>query len=440
MLVSSSLVAEQDEVQQHFSSSPSSAFYTSLPGLIVVTTTACLSALCSGVIIIVILRSRSGRLASIYNRIMFFMSISDVLASAAIALTTLMMPKDLFYTNIYPEIWPIYGTEATCSAQGFIFQTFSFLTFSCDVILCIYYLCSIKLGVSDKVFSLRIEWILYFLALLVILPKSGNDLVQGNFNPSPERARCNRQAYPIDCHGDGCTRGEKTSRWEMVFWTVNLVFMFAIPILCLGLTVFHVYRKDQSSIEEHDAAESGSIIDISPDAPMPLSTNSSIVFANSGEEQEDPRSTPKRSYYTNSRTAIEGTFNRRAKRYEDTKVIMKQAVAYVSVYIVMGVLMILSVSPNLLRNSVTFGVIHAVIRPSHGTLNMTIFLYHKYSNVRKHHHQVLTCCGIFGKIFRGESEDLATIVETVAPAKFHDAIRNVERLKGEYPIDGESEL
>ena len=438
-MVSSSL-AEQDEVQQHFSSSSPSSFYTSLPGLIIVTTTACLSALCSGVIVIVILRSRS-RLASIYNRIMFFMSMSDVLASAAIALTTLMMPKDMIYKNIFPEIWPIYGTEATCSAQGFIFQTFSFLTFSCDVILCIYYLCSIKFGVSDKVFSSRIEWILYFLAPLIILPKSGKDLGQGNFNPSPERAWCSRQAYPIYCHDDGCIRGREKKK-EMVFWIVNTVFMFVVTILCLGLIVFHVYRKDQSSsIEEYDASKSGSNSDISHDAPMQLSINSSSVFENSGE-QKVPPSTPDSSYtfYTKlRRPGREGTFNRRAKHYEDTKVIMKQAVAYVSIYIIMGALVILSASPDLLMNSVTFGVIHAVIRPSHGTLNMIIFLYHKYSNVRKHH-QFLTCCAIFGKIFRGESEDLETIIETMAPVILHDAIRNVERLRGLYPIDEESEL
>lgn len=122
---------------------------------------------------------------------------------------TLAMPKNMIYSNIFPDSWSLYGTVATCSAQGFIFMTFTFLTFACDVILCIYYLCSIKFGMSDTVFSSRLEWILYFLALLAILPITINNLVQGNYNPSPDRAWCVRKPYPYDCEGEG-HKGNRT--------------------------------------------------------------------------------------------------------------------------------------------------------------------------------------------------------------------------------------
>jgi hypothetical protein len=94
----------------------------------------------------------------------------------------------------------------------------------------------------------------------------------------------------------------------------------------------------------------------------------------------------------------------------------------------MGVLMLL-VKSGLLINSVPFGVIHAIIRPSHGTLNMIIF------NLRKNH-RLLTCCEVFGKIFRGESDENENKVETMAPV-IHDI---AERRRGLYVIDEGSDL
>ena len=438
------------------------------------------------------------------------MSISDVMASTAIALTTLAMPKGMIYSNIFPESWSIYGTVATCSAQGFIFTTFTFLTFACDVILCIYYLCSIKFGMSDTVFSSRLEWVLYVLALLAILPITINNLLQGNYNPSTERAWCVEQPYPYDCEGDGCIRGEKISQGKPYYFFIVFCMIF-ITFLCLGLTVLHVYRKDRASIDAatraqattvtknddcelasnnspescssgevdedqgnrtvssngEEANEDKSAVPVNqqmhgfkwtavvkeayPDAPSQLAANS-VGFAsnaasfNSGEEDEsdedDQGGTPERTYYsgiiipscTGEVKKDSPGINQKAQHYEDTKIIIKQASAYVSVYIIMGVLMLL-VKLGLLINSVPFGVIHAIIRPSHGTLNMIIFLYQKYFILRKNH-RLLTCCEVLGKIFRGESDENEIIVETMAPV-IHDI---AERRKGLYVIDEESNL
>lgn len=101
-------------------------------------------------------------LKSIQQRILFFMSTIDVLASIAVALTTSVVPKHMMYKNMPPadENWPIYGgtAEATYNVQGFIFLPFKTFTFFCDVILCIYCLCSINFRMNvPKIMMMRLQ-------------------------------------------------------------------------------------------------------------------------------------------------------------------------------------------------------------------------------------------------------------------------------------------
>jgi hypothetical protein len=86
-----------------------------------------LSAISSTLIIYVILRSQTG-LSSIYHRIMFGMSIADILSSVSIALSTLPMPSFMPQEKDFEYRWtgPRLGNTSTCNAQGF-FQTFGIL-------------------------------------------------------------------------------------------------------------------------------------------------------------------------------------------------------------------------------------------------------------------------------------------------------------------------
>jgi hypothetical protein len=185
-------------------------------------------------------------------------------------------------------------------------MTFTFLTFACDVILCIYYLCSIKFGMSDTVFSSRLEWILYFLALLAILPITINNLVQGNYNPSPDRAWCVRKPYPYDCEGEGCIRGEKMTQRKPYYDYFIVMCMIFVTVLCLGLTILHVYRKDRASIaaaameQETTATKNDDCLSASNSTPGASSPSSEddddqcnrTVSSHNGEVNEDNSALP----------------------------------------------------------------------------------------------------------------------------------------------------
>ena len=82
--------------------------------------TGTISSLSSLVIIFLIFRSDT-KFSSIYHRIMFGMSISSFIASVALALTSIPMPKHMPLEDELGLHWPglRYGNTATCNIQGF---------------------------------------------------------------------------------------------------------------------------------------------------------------------------------------------------------------------------------------------------------------------------------------------------------------------------------
>jgi len=230
-------------------------------------------------------------------------------------------------------------------------------------------------------------------------------------------------------------------------------------ILFLVLTVLHVYRQDRASFEEYNANANANAASLSnsggapgrltseaaddsffaSDAASFFHSDDGIAKVESQVQVQVQVNSPKRSYYSavviphfsksNGEAEKDGaTRIQRAQHYENSKIIMKQAFAYVFVYIVMGALITATASGILMKN-VPFTVVHAVIRPSHGTLNMIIFIYHKYFNLRKNY-KLLSACEVLGKIFGGESEEPQMIVESLTPVINDVAIRNAERLRG----------
>ena len=71
---------------------------TSWTGIAITTVAASSSIIGSVIIIFLILRSNIG-LKTVYHRILFGMSVSDILQSFPMILTTMPMPKDMIYTQ-----------------------------------------------------------------------------------------------------------------------------------------------------------------------------------------------------------------------------------------------------------------------------------------------------------------------------------------------------
>ena len=108
-------------------------FYLTTAGLVIPSVTGSISCISSLAIIYIKVRSKTN---TTYHRIMFLMSFCDMLASLAIALTTIPMPKDV----IYPFKGRSYGNTATCVAQGLVYITGSAIVVGMNSILNVYYL------------------------------------------------------------------------------------------------------------------------------------------------------------------------------------------------------------------------------------------------------------------------------------------------------------
>lgn len=149
--------------------------------------TASLSIICSSLIIYVILRS-STRLSSTYHRIMMGMSIHDILGSSAIALTTLPLPNDDKWVNLYHYEGTRLGSYATCDAQGF-FQFYGLLgSYLYNMVLCVYYAIALSLSIKDETIKRKVEPWLHLIPLCLSTWLSLEILFEKGYNPAPRRA------------------------------------------------------------------------------------------------------------------------------------------------------------------------------------------------------------------------------------------------------------
>lgn len=115
-----------------------------------------LSLIGSTSLIITILLSKK-RLSVPYRRIIFGVSVFDILQSTGFVAAVFPQPKDSFSWSI--------GNSTTCDIQGFIFNTGAtgVQWYLCS--LCTYYFCIIRLNVKSHVFR-RIEPFLHVIPVL----------------------------------------------------------------------------------------------------------------------------------------------------------------------------------------------------------------------------------------------------------------------------------
>ena len=141
-------------------------FATTASGVIIPRFVGTLSAISSIIIISIIARSKT-RLSSPYHRILFGMSFADVIASAAVAFTTLPMPADMIYTQFQGKS---IGNTWTCAIQGYAANTYFHIGAFYNFGLCLYYLCAIPFKMSDKKFQKRVEPFIHIGIQLITMP------------------------------------------------------------------------------------------------------------------------------------------------------------------------------------------------------------------------------------------------------------------------------
>ena len=121
-----------------------------------------ISVIASSIIIFVVFRSHS-KLALIYHRIMFGMSITAIIGSIAIALTTIPMPRNddsIIHEGIR------LGNESTCLVQGLASSFGMASTFMYNGSLWLNYCCSLAFLMEDNSIRKCVEPFLHFIPIV----------------------------------------------------------------------------------------------------------------------------------------------------------------------------------------------------------------------------------------------------------------------------------
>jgi len=211
--------------------------------------TGTISALSSILIMSIILRSSKESRFSSYHIIMFFMSFWDTIASTAIALNTIPMPSDV--DEVYPFKGKAFGNVGTCEAQGFLIILGTSFAIAANCCLNIYYLCTIRCGMSEFRMKTKVLPIMLILCSLFSLPSSLLSLSTDSINPDPFLNHCSVCSYPFFCESHGgnereCIRGEP-SKSNGVFRRTGVALLgvfFFVLLLSLMLVVVAAFETE----------------------------------------------------------------------------------------------------------------------------------------------------------------------------------------------------
>ena len=211
--------------------------------------TGSISAVSSSLIIYLIYRSKP-KLTTIYHRIMFCMSVADIMASTAMALTTLPMPRndDPYWEAIFWEddelgtvLWrdqTKVGTRQTCAAQGFFYSTGISMMFCYNGMLCMYYACAIAFRMKDAQIRKRIEPFMHILPFFSGLAPVIPSFMYGFYSPTRNDAWCNWYPYPYQ---DGHKQRELVLfKGVLISMLVTVGALFVIMLISFTLIIRRV--------------------------------------------------------------------------------------------------------------------------------------------------------------------------------------------------------
>jgi len=241
---------------------PNRRFFFSTEALVISVATASTSAISSMLVIFIILRSQS-RLSKTYHIIMFFMSFWDFISSTATALVTLPMPSDVH--DVYPFSGYAIGTSRTCAAQSFSIVAGQGFTICSIVALNLYYVITIRYGVSDYVLKKKMLPIaLAGSIIIVFLPIVIFPLYLDLFNPRPYEPYCLVGQYPEQCKLNGieCIGGDVSTKTFIIWWWITIIgigsgfFLVFVSLVLVIMSIFHTERAIKKNARQKVEDES----------------------------------------------------------------------------------------------------------------------------------------------------------------------------------------
>mmetsp|Transcript_29059 Transcript_29059/g.57993 ORF Transcript_29059/g.57993 Transcript_29059/m.57993 type:complete len:436 (+) Transcript_29059:79-1386(+) len=167
----------------------------------------------------------------VYDRLVFGLSCSDMVASIVNILSTWPMPEGT------PGVFLASGTTQTCTTQGFFAELGNMATPLYNASLCLYYLLLFRQGWTEDMIRTRAEPIMHIMPTTLAFTISILGIPFKLYNNSGWL--CWIAAYPGGCQQTGtCTRGEYA---DMFRWIHYAIIWSAISFVTAGM--YAIYRK-----------------------------------------------------------------------------------------------------------------------------------------------------------------------------------------------------
>jgi hypothetical protein len=314
--------------------------------------TASISLISSSTIATAIVCS-SGGLNTTLRRLLFGLSLVDVLQSASMIAGPFAVEAS--------DISPLgSGNELTCTLQGFVFATGGYATPVYTWALSYYYYCKIVLNMSDDTFRTKKEWIVHLLAILFGLALCIPAAIEKSFD-----------TYVF---GSFCVYGSATKEGGTIF-IYYIIFCAFFGLCSIGivrnsaLLLWHVRNREK-------------VFGLIPTSP---SRAIAVDEDQAGEEVNDIES---RS--SNYEEEDEDVDSRTLEKIESARKIIRrtmviQSCLYVAVFFTIYIAMFLQVVMSFFDGPFEYLLFPTSSTPIGGLLNMLVFLRPSIWILRERH-------------------------------------------------------
>ncbi len=212
---------------------------------------AAVSFVCSSIMAIMIKRSENG-LSTPYRRIIFGVSVSDIIQSLAYLLGPFLVPSEI------QDSWGI-GNKRTCRVQGclLVFAVAIVPMYMC--FLCFYYLCKLKYRMSNEEFAYKFEAKIHSFIIFAAAAISISGLIMNVIHTPYNRTTCGIAVAPVGCRINSELYGECDptieSRANIIFYvshslnTLSILGIIGMTTILYqhAITFHHIYQPDRSS-------------------------------------------------------------------------------------------------------------------------------------------------------------------------------------------------
>lgn len=188
------------------------------------------SSICSGTIIYLVIRSR---FESPYKRILFALSVADIVTSVSFAFQPFLVPQ-----ATSQRVWAI-GNDATCTALG-AFAQLSMSSIWYNGMLSYYFLLTIRFGVKENTFAKRYEPAMHALATGWPLVTSIVGAVLGFYHETELGAGCWISDYP-----DGCLDDTGECKSPLIAWGFSGIWVafMLVSIVVNNIIIYRYVRR-----------------------------------------------------------------------------------------------------------------------------------------------------------------------------------------------------